>query len=356
MSKTSAVDMAIRAGNWDIFCRIYKKMALGNNEISQQHYYTLLDQTAFIAQVAMVKDVLGTDLDGKADGANIACALIEAVTWVDLARALKVLLEKGADPNRRDAARKTALHHLGSPAHSRDRRGPKWCLHETGIRLLLQLGASVTVRDELGNTPLHYAAFGSNLHIFSLYTTALPVNSPHGNALKSIKNDSGETLLHWAAADHGADPLAYIAESWTPLHCLSLYLDDRGSNNELAELATELIARGVPVDARATILAVSTTGREPLRVSNQDVGTWGSRVVEHLQPNNNESLAVIKDRTPLHWAMVHGAVGMANVLVVNGADVNAVDEKNHVPADLVNSSPLLHKDKHLELRIELARI
>lgn len=65
---------------------------------------------------------------------------------------------------------------------------------------------------------------------------------------------------------------------------------------------------------------------------------------------------MIKDRTPVHWAMVHGAVGMASVLVANGADVNAVNEENHVPADLVNSSRLLHKDKHLELRIELARI
>lgn len=128
--------------------------------------------------------------------------------------------------------------------------------------------------------------------------------------------------------DHGADPLTYTAEGWTPLHCLSLYLDDRGSNNKLAELATEFIARGVPVDARATMLAVSTTGREALRVFNRAVGTWGSCVVEHLQPNNSESPAVIKDRTMLHWAMVHGAVGMASVLVANGADVNAVDEKN----------------------------
>ncbi|KFG82185.1 ankyrin domain protein [Metarhizium anisopliae] len=141
-----------------------------------------------------------------------------------------VLLEKGADPNRRDAARETALHYLGSPAHSIDRRGPKWCLHETGIRLLLQHGASVTIRDELGNTPLHYAAFGSNLHIFSLYTTALPVDSLHGNVLESIKNDSGEALLHWAAAGKKIDILWFLLSSgadvhvandngWSPLTC-----------------------------------------------------------------------------------------------------------------------------------------
>ncbi|KAK9443890.1 ankyrin [Metarhizium brunneum] len=156
--------------------------------------------------------------------------------------------------------------------------------------------------------------------------------------------------------DHGADPLASTAEGWTPLHCLSLYLDDSDSkNNELAELTKEFIAKGIPVDARATMLAVSTTsGRKSLRVSNREVGIWGSRVVEHIQPNSNESPAATKDRTPLHWAMFYGAVGLASVLLANGVDVNAVDEKNNLPADLVNSSPVLQT--HAELRAKLTQI
>ncbi|KAK9437393.1 Ankyrin repeat protein [Metarhizium brunneum] len=165
------------------------------------------------------------------------------------------------------------------PPHNRAERGGLDYVNQQQL-------ISCLVDDELGNTPLHYAAFGSNLHIFSLYTTALPVDSLHGNVEESIKNNSGEALLHWAAAGKKIDILWFLlssgadihvandnAEGWTPLHCLSLYLDDRGSNNKLAELATEFIARGVPVDARATILAVSTTGREALRVFNRDVGT-----------------------------------------------------------------------------------
>ncbi|KAF5120833.1 Ankyrin-3 [Metarhizium anisopliae] len=349
----------------------------------------------------------GADPNSNHEEENI---VIKAATWVDLVGALKALLENGADPNERGPARETALHHLGSPVHIK--KGPKRCLHETGIRLLLQHGASVVIQDELGNTPLHYAAFGSNMRIFRLYTSGLDVDNSHSDALKSIKNYSGETLLHWAAAgkkidtlrflllsgadvnaandngwsplmcalapssaietsmprryktlqaarlllDHGADPLASTAEGWTPLHCLSLYLDDSDSkNNELAELAKEFIAKGIPVDARATMLAVSTTsGRKSLRVSNREVGIWGSRVVEHLQPNRNESPATTKDRTPLHWAMFYGAVGLASVLLANGADVNAVDEKNNLPADLANSSPVLQT--HAELRAKLTQI
>ncbi|QLI67727.1 uncharacterized protein G6M90_00g032380 [Metarhizium brunneum] len=129
----------------------------------------------------------GADPNSTADGANIACALIEAATWVDLAGVLKALLEKGADPNGRGAA----LHHLGSPEH---------------------------IQDELGNTPLHYAAFRSNLHIFSLYTTILPVNSLHGNALKSIKNDSGQTLLYWASGGKKIDILRLLLSSGINVH------------------------------------------------------------------------------------------------------------------------------------------
>lgn len=349
----------------------------------------------------------GADPNSNAEGLSI---VIAAAMWADLVGALKALLDQGADPNERGPAGETALHHLASPVHVK--KGPKRCLHESGIRLLLQHGASVTIVDEFGNTPLHYAVFGSNMHIFALYTTGLPVDSPHNDALNLIKNNSRETLLHWAAAakkidilrfllssgadvnaandngwtplmcavapstatetsvplyykalqavriivDHGADPLACTAEGWTPLHGLSLYLDNGDSNNsKLADLAKELITRGIPVDARATMLAVSTnSSRKSLRVSNREVGIWGSRDVEHLQSNGDKSPAATKDRTPLHWAMFHGAAGLAMVLLDNGADVNAVDERNCLPADLINTSPLLQT--HADLRPRLTRI
>jgi hypothetical protein len=72
----------------------------------------------------------GADPNSNAEGLNI---VIAAATWADLVGALKALLNNGADPNGRGPARETALHHLGSPVHIK--KGPKRCLHETGIRL-----------------------------------------------------------------------------------------------------------------------------------------------------------------------------------------------------------------------------
>lgn len=324
--------------------------------------------------------------------------VIDTATWIDLVGALKALLENGANANSRGAAGETALHHLGSPVHVK--KGPWRYLHETGIRLLLQHGASVMIQDDSGNTPLHYAAFGSNMHIFSIYTTGLPTDSSDSNALNSVRNSSGETLLHWAAAGkkigivrfllssdadvnaanekgwtplmcalapstaneavrscsyttlqavrsilgHGANPLTCIAEGWTPLHCLSLYLDHSGSNDDLASLAERFISNGVPANSRATMLtAVTTSGRKSLRVSSREVGIWGSRVLEHLQSKSEDPRATVKDSTPLHWAVFYGAVGMTVVLLANGADVNALDANGNVPGDLIDSSPLLQK-------------
>ncbi|KAK4076547.1 uncharacterized protein Triagg1_4150 [Trichoderma aggressivum f. europaeum] len=469
--QTSAIETAIQTGNRDIFTRICEKTGLGGSKNLQQLHHVLgwaddwseavlenaLGNAVSGWHVEVVRLLLarcrysplrlnlslcraadfrsdllshphadcngldyvnqqeligclvsaGADPNSNAEGQNI---VIAAATWADLVGALKALLDQGADPNGGGAAGETALHHLGSPVHIK--KGPKRCLHETGIRLLLQHGASVTIRDEFGNTPLHYAAFGSNMHIFALYTTGLAVDSQDNDALNSIKNNSGETLLHWAAAgknidilrfllssgadvnaandngwtplmcavapstptetfvpryykplqaarfmlDHGADPLACTAEGWTPLHGLSLYLDNGdGNDNKLADLAKELITRGIPVDARATMLAISTnSSRKSLRVSNREVGIWGSRVAEHLQPNGDKSPATTKDRTPLHWAMFHGAAGVAKVLLANGADVNAVDERNCLPADLISTSPLL--ETHANIRARLTRI
>ncbi|KAG6006480.1 hypothetical protein E4U21_007024 [Claviceps maximensis] len=358
--------------------------------------------------------------------------VIETATWIDLVGALKALLEKGADPDQRGLEGETALHHLGLPVHIN--KGPQRRLHETGIRLLLKAGASVTTRDESGNTPIHYAAFGSNKYIFDLLTTnpRAGVGSLSDADLESIRNNTGETLLHWAAAgkktdtirhlvsarrsdinavnangwtplmcalgpsvtnqtsmprhfkaleaarillEHGADPLTFTVEGWTPLHCLSLYLDESESesesesngssnstySNDLAEMAQVLVARGLPVDSRAIMLPTSHTTtfgrRKSLRVSNRDVGIWGSRVAKYLPPNSNESCqAATKPHgaTLLHWAVFHGALGVAGVLLANGADPNALDEGHHLPADLIDNSPLLQR--HPEIRARMARM
>lgn len=135
-----------------------------------------------------------------------------------------------------------------------------------------------SIKNDIGEPLLHWAAASKKIDIlWFLLSSGADVHVANDNgwspltcALHSLVSCNSDEYLCAALLktlqaarillDHGADPLAYTAEGWTPFHCLSLYLNDRGSNNELA-LTTEFIARGVLVDAQAIMLArASMTG------------------------------------------------------------------------------------------------
>lgn len=137
-----------------------------------------------------------------------------------------------------------------------DQDGRK-AIHETGIHLLLEHGASVAAADPEGETSLHAAAFGAPLRLFR-HVLRLATNS----AL-SATNNHGETLLHYAAAGANVSVLRYILEStevdidldvnaassngWTPLLCaLALTAREEGQRTQKANgpLMTRLKPRG----------------------------------------------------------------------------------------------------------------
>ncbi|CAF3491980.1 unnamed protein product [Fusarium graminearum] len=237
--------------------------------------------------------------------------IITAARSISLVGALKVLLDKGANPDATDRKGKSALHFLGSPT-SLNRSRPVVRLNETTIRIILSYNASISLGDdESGAYPLHAAAFGSSLNMLQLYLSSCP--SEQTSQASRSKNNFGETLLHYAAAGakrdiiefllsqgldvngintngwtplhcaltparqgsqlngfskstsealeiakilllHGADPRAVTAEGWTPLHCLSLFASKKKENTELGQFVDNMIHRGVDIHARATFL------------------------------------------------------------------------------------------------------
>lgn len=338
------------------------------------------------------QQVIGLLIDAGADPNRCRHIVNKAATYIDLVGALKTLLERGADPNeRRGDQGATALHHLGSPVYVG--RGPARYCHETGIRILLDYGARVLERDTEGNTALHYAAFGANLQIFKLLVSKLP--PVMDTSIISLKNNSGEALLHWAAAgkkydvvqyllstgadvncvnDNGwtpllcavapskaiyqlydvaetatllleqaADPLVCSTEAWTPLLCVAAHLDTE-EDSLLAKVAADLVARGATIAQRAVMLSVSAHyGRHSARPDTLDIGLWGSRLASYLLTASQEGsgAVVVNDTTPLHWAALYGAVGTAAVLKAHGADTQAKDANGNRPVDLASQSHYL---------------
>lgn len=328
--------------------------------------------------------------------------IIQAASYIDLAGCLKILLEKGADPNGRGYNEETVLHHLASPIPVK--QGPETRIHETGIRLLLSYGASVIQQDKFGITPLHHAAFGSNIHIFTLYLNGL-LDENQDDISAALEEKNGETLLHWAAAggkvdilhhlltrgmainsitsngwtplmcalapftapsknahqsiqaaglliNHGADPLVSTAEGWTALHCLSLY-PDNDTVGEIAQFTKKLIDMGAPIEARAPMLNYRSP-RKRLQVPYYDIGLWGSRVQEAIQLAITKPEMIGRGRTPLHWAAYHGAVSVATTLLAFGADALMEDEQGNTAATLTASSPLLREEP--DIREEILQV
>ncbi|SPO06096.1 uncharacterized protein DNG_08785 [Cephalotrichum gorgonifer] len=236
-----------------------------------------------------------------------------AIHAIDLIGALRGLLAKGANPNAQNERGMTPLQRLSVPTFTRAENefDQEFSLHETGIHLLLEHGASVTAADHEGETPLHAAAFGCPLHLFQRYLATLDETQ---DALSAV-NNHGETLLHYAAAggnigvmrflleefpqtsvdivnransngwtplicalaptrmgednmqeskktptealqaaqlllSYGADPAAITAEGWTALHWLASYRTHPG-DTRFSALAVALIHKGAPLQAKA---------------------------------------------------------------------------------------------------------
>ena len=130
--------------------------------------------------------------------------------------AAKLLLKNGADAEVNTLG--TAGGYLRAPLHSAAMAG-----EPDEIRLLLEYGADVNLRDPKGNTPLHHTA--SSFQDPSLAVQIMLSNGADVNA----KNKVGTTPLHGAARNpyfnvvrlllnHGADVNEIDARRNTPLH------------------------------------------------------------------------------------------------------------------------------------------
>jgi ankyrin repeat protein len=146
------------------------------------------------------------------------------------------------------------------------------------VELLLAKGADVNVKDDIGQTPLHYAA-----------------PSWHLEDSKEV----AELLLA-----RGADINAKDENGVTPIH-MALY-NPFGEGEDFARMLAD---KGAELD----IFAASGLGRvdklDDLLKKNPALlsakATWGS--------------------TPLHFAVCHGRTEAAALLIAAGADVNVID-------------------------------
>lgn len=245
--------------------------------------------------------------------------LHRAVRAVDLAGAVKGLLDEGADPNSKDAKDRMPLHCSFFQGPSPVRYGRFYPSAAT-MEILLAHKASPDSPDRTGETPLHTVAHVANLESFHSYLS----HCANPQLALALSNNYGETVLHYAAAGGKLETVEFLlnrgldvnmassdgwtplvcaltptrgkttddairvagmlllggaaanvrtVEGWSPLHCLS---DCFGDDN-VAQLARELVARGADDEAPfeySRLLTFDAIRRH---------GLWGFRMKEYVQ-------------------------------------------------------------------------
>lgn len=183
---------------------------------------------------------------------------------------LKLLLDKGADPNAQNRRKSTPLH---------------WAVHdEAKVRLLLDRGAAVDTRQAEGRTPLYQAA--------SL-----------GNA----------TSVARLLLDKGADPNSRTAAGLTPLIAASTR-----ANLELMR---------VLIDRKAQVNAQSGSGSTALMSAATSGSSAAVRML--LEAGANPNLVTKKNDTALMDAAVSGNEESVRLLLEHGAAVNTIGERGY---------------------------
>jgi ankyrin repeat protein len=267
--------------------------------------------------------------------------------------AVKILLEHYADPTIKDISGKTPLdyarehgdnyttyllrrwEHIWRLAAGRKPVDPDAVCHRARctdifkasrfgyllcVKKLIERGADPNVRDYLGYTPLHFAAYEGHAEVARLLLN-------HG-ADPNAKTISGETPLHLAVMhtsmycdvvqvllERGADPNAKSSTGFTPLHLAAF----RGNR-----CAVELLLKyGADPNAR------DKDGDTPLHESLSWFG--GEKTALILAEVADINAVNSKGQTPLHLAAWRGYIKVIKLLLSRGADVNVRDADGNTP-------------------------
>ncbi|KAG5658665.1 hypothetical protein KAF25_010846 [Fusarium avenaceum] len=348
------------------------------------------DQTEaeIAARSQLIKVLMAAGADPSKPGPRWLCMGEPLLIWTAMCRqlhsCLKALLDNGADPNITNSQGQTALWYLGARvkrAFLFRRRIEDNEPTEDVFYTLLVSNASVLHQDITGNTPLHFAAYGSPLKVLQLLLSSLPIESQR-NAL-TMRNCNGETALHFASAGgqvdtityllshnvglginetasmgwspllralapmvpglkrttkieaaqlllaHGDSPSTSTQDDWTPIHCLAMNLSDGNAERiyKISQLIVTLLSGSICINSRASFVFDNPPSRPVRKHGVQDGIDYGCQESQYIESPVGCGKVLRSDLTPLHIAAELGAFDVVVALLKHGADPAAEDSE-----------------------------
>lgn len=272
---------------------------------------TLLMQAVESGRLEIARLLLDRGADLERKDAKGQTALFKAIGQPEL---VDILLNAGADPNLVDRQGKTAVH-VAIDAGSIE-----------SIRLLAGYNVKLNRIDQHGDTPLT-AAIEKQLDVVELLLSR--------GADVDYVNGLGETPLHVASrvGNKKAVRLLVLAgagmktesrQGWTPLHLAAIHGNVR--------VARELLQEGVDIDLR------NRRRQTPLMCAVHENNI--AMVDFLLDEEADVAVADLRGNTPLHEALLTENYDVAERLLVEGANPDAVNDAGITPRRLIVMSGL----------------
>ena len=196
------------------------------------------------------------------------------------------------------------------------------------VKTLLDAGARVDVRDDVGATPLHTAATTNAPEIIKLLIR-------HG-ARVDATDKNGDTPLHYAAGnsayeaakvliENGADVMKKNKKGNTPLHELDILGDDSNATKNTLLLAGLLIDKGADPNAKGDL------GRTPLFTVMESTELYELLVKRGARLDVRDRLGGTLLHKVTGGLYEKGIEGLVRWLVKKGIPVDVKDKDGNTP-------------------------